>query len=60
MIAAGEPDLFERILNTVLETAFAASGANQTRAAEQLGISRNTLRTQLARLGIIAGRRTDR
>jgi len=39
-----------------VKTAYALSDGNQVRAAERLGLSRNELRTQLARLGVIAGR----
>jgi hypothetical protein len=40
--------------------AFEMSERNQVRAAERLGLSRNAMRTQLAHLGIIAGRASRR
>ncbi len=51
-----EPDLYARVLRLLVTTGFAMSDANQVRAAERLGISRNTLRTHLAHLGVIAAR----
>src|SRR5262249_51339474 len=56
-MGGGEPDLSERVTGTLVRTAFTASNANQVRAAERLGISRNAFRTHLARLGVIAARR---
>ena len=55
-LASGEPDLFARASGTLVATAFDLSNANQIRAAKSLGLSRNAMRTQLARLGLIAGR----
>jgi DNA-binding NtrC family response regulator len=52
----GEPGLLDRALTTLVSTAFQRNGANQTHAAEQLGISLHTMRTHLARLGIIRRR----
>jgi transcriptional regulator with GAF, ATPase, and Fis domain len=56
LIAAGEPDLFQRVTGLLVTAAFEVSERNQVRAAERLGLSRNAMRTQLARLGIISGR----
>jgi DNA-binding NtrC family response regulator len=55
-LGRGEPDLFARVLRTLVMTGFELSEENQVRAAERLGISRNAMRTHLANLGIIAGR----
>jgi len=52
----GEAALFDRATRLLVMTAFEMSDANQVRAAERLGISRNAMRTHLANLGIIAGR----
>jgi DNA-binding NtrC family response regulator len=52
----GEPDLLERAIGAIVSAAFVRSNANQVHAALHLGISRNALRTRLARLGLIAGR----
>lgn len=56
-LRAGEAGVFERVERLVVRTAFELAGANQVRAARMLGVSRNTLRTHLARLGLIPGRR---
>ncbi|ATE59465.1 sigma-54 interaction domain-containing protein [Thauera sinica] len=47
------PDVYERIENLVFSTAFEYCRENQVRTARQLGISRNILRTQLKRFGLI-------
>ena len=52
-----EPDLLQRATNVLVQAGFDASGDNQVRAAELLGVSRNTLRTHLGHLGIISQRR---
>src|SRR5205814_5502279 len=56
LIAAGEPELFQRVTELLVRTAFELSDSNQVRAAERLGLTRNAMRTQLAHLGVIAGR----
>lgn len=56
-VAAGEHALFERIVNQAIRTAFELAGGNQVRAADTLGLSRNTYRTHLAGLGAIVPRR---
>ncbi|HEY4467438.1 MAG TPA: sigma-54-dependent Fis family transcriptional regulator [Klebsiella sp.] len=52
----GEP-LWERVTGALIRSAMAYSDDNQSQAATLLGISRHTLRTQLANLGIIKSRR---
>jgi transcriptional regulator with PAS, ATPase and Fis domain len=52
----GEPELLARVMRVLVMTGFNLSEANQVRAAERLGISRNAMRTHLANLGVIAGR----
>ena len=62
MIEAGEAQLFERIEETLVRTAFAWCHQNQVQTAKVLGISRNILRTQLKRFGMIgteAGAQAD-
>ena len=54
LLEEGHADLFDRIESTLVHTAFAASGQNQVRAAKVLGITRNMLRTQLKRHGLLA------
>jgi transcriptional regulator with PAS, ATPase and Fis domain len=55
-LASAEPNVFDRVTQLVIRTAFDAAGGNQVRAAEQLGISRNVLRTHLAKLGLVPPR----
>ena len=52
----GEPELYQRTLEALVSEAFHRSGQNQSQTAAMLGISRNTLRTQLAHLGLIKPR----
>jgi transcriptional regulator with GAF, ATPase, and Fis domain len=56
LLVTGERDLFQRVTGLLVTAAFEMSERNQVRAAERLGLSRNAMRTQLARLGIISGR----
>lgn len=52
---AGGADLYERIERTLVESAYAFCQGNQVHTADLLGISRNVLRTQLKRFGLLAG-----
>ena len=56
-LARGEENLFERVNAGIVQAALSAVDGNQVRAAAALGISRNSLRTQLANLGNIQPRR---
>jgi aliphatic sulfonates family ABC transporter substrate-binding protein len=56
-LARGEENLFERVSAGIVQAALSAVDGNQVRAAAALGISRNSLRTQLANLGNIQPRR---
>ncbi|WP_269533267.1 sigma-54-dependent Fis family transcriptional regulator [Chitinimonas sp. BJYL2] len=47
------PDLFQQLEQLLIEEAFAYSGQNQVRAAALLGITRNVMRTQLKRYGLL-------
>lgn len=49
--------LYQRVLDALVRNAFERSGGNQLQAASLLGVSRNTLRTHLAHLGLIKPRR---
>jgi len=51
------PRALMRLTDMMVQTAFEASGRNQVRTANFLGITRNSLRTHLTRLGIIEARR---
>jgi len=53
MIESGHASLFEHIEETVIRTAFSWCHQNQVQTAKALGISRNILRTQLKRFGLI-------
>lgn len=57
-LARKEENLFERVTSGVVQAAFLAADGNQIKAAAALGISRNSLRTQLANLGSIKPRRS--
>jgi len=46
--------LFDQVESALVHTAFAHAGSNQVRAAKLLGITRNMLRTQLKRHGLLA------
>jgi aliphatic sulfonates family ABC transporter substrate-binding protein len=49
--------LYQRVLDALVRNAFERCGGNQLQAAALLGVSRNTLRTHLAHLGLIKPRR---
>jgi sigma-54-specific transcriptional regulator len=51
----GGEGLYERIERTLIESAYTFCQSNQVHTADLLGISRNVLRTQLKRFGLIAG-----
>jgi len=53
MITAGSPGLFDSVEESLVRTVFAWCGQNQVHSAKVLGISRNILRTQLKRFGLI-------
>ncbi|PLR39656.1 AAA family ATPase [Chimaeribacter californicus] len=55
-LAGGTTHLFPRMVNALVRHALDASDGNQMQAAALLGISRHTLRTHLANMGMIKGR----
>jgi sigma-54 dependent transcriptional regulator len=52
-LATGEADLFAAIEREVVETAYNCCHGNQVHTARALGISRNILRAQLKRFGLL-------
>lgn len=53
LLAQGEADLFNKVESALVHAAFAFAGQNQVRSAKVLGITRNMLRTQLKRHGLL-------
>ena len=53
LLDAGMPDLYEQIENLIFTTAFEYSCKNQAQTAKEMGITRNVLRTNLKRFGLI-------
>jgi len=58
LLAQGQEQLFDQVESALVHAAFAHAGQNQVRAAKVLGITRNMLRTQLQRHGLL-GRRDE-
>lgn len=54
------PRLFQKITDALIQHAFSMNNNNQQQTAATLGISRNTLRTHLANLGLIKSRKKER
>lgn len=53
LLVQGEADLFNKVESALVHAAFAFAGQNQVRSAKVLGITRNMLRTQLKRHGLL-------
>lgn len=53
------PKLFQKITDMLIKHAFSMNNNNQQQTAAMLGISRNTLRTHLANLGLIKSRKKE-
>jgi len=53
LLAEGHAGLFEKVESALIHAAFAHAGQNQVRTAKVLGITRNMLRTQLKRHGLL-------
>ena len=53
LIQAGTPELYAKIEQTLVNTAFAWCDQNQVQTARVLGVTRNIVRTQLKRFGLI-------
>lgn len=56
LLVQGQPDLFDVVEGTLIRTAFEHASQNQVRTAKALGITRNVLRTQLKRHGLLLDR----
>jgi sigma-54 dependent transcriptional regulator len=56
LLAVGQPDLYETVERVLITTAFDHCSENQVRTARELSISRNVLRAQLKRFGLLADR----
>ena len=59
LFATSEPALYERIESMLIHAAYAHCQRNQVHTAALLGISRNVLRTQLKRFGLLADAKPD-
>jgi sigma-54-specific transcriptional regulator len=55
LIQEGEEDLYEKVERTLVQSAYDRCDHNQVHTARVLGISRNVVRTQLKRFGLISG-----
>jgi sigma-54 dependent transcriptional regulator len=53
----GAPAVYDDVTSRLVHSALERCGGNQVQTARLLGISRNVLRSHLARMGVIAGRR---
>jgi transcriptional regulator with GAF, ATPase, and Fis domain len=53
LIAAGEPELLDRLIDLAVREAYAHSNENQVRTAQALGVTRNVIRTYLKNAGLI-------
>ncbi len=51
---AGGPRLYERVERALVHSAYALCSRNQVHTADLLGLSRNVLRTQLKRFGLLS------
>ncbi len=53
LLDVGEQAIYERVERLLLSTAFGHCGGNQVHTARRLGISRNVVRAQLKRFGLL-------
>jgi sigma-54-specific transcriptional regulator len=53
LLAQGQADLFDSVESALIHAAFDFASQNQVRTAKALGITRNMLRTQLKRHGLL-------
>jgi len=59
LLNLNEADLFDKVESALVHTAYAYASRNQVRAARALGITRNMLRTQLKRHGLLGAAEDD-
>jgi hypothetical protein len=59
LLREGGTDLFDAVENALVHAAFEHAHHNQVRTAKVLGVTRNMVRTQLKRHGLLAGGATD-
>ena len=59
LLAEGHDALFDQVESALVHAAYAHASQNQVRAAKVLGITRNMLRTQLQRHGLLGKREDD-
>jgi sigma-54-specific transcriptional regulator len=59
MFDENRDNLFEQVEETLVRQAFEHCDNNQVRTARLLGISRNILRAQLKRFGLLASGKSD-
>ena len=59
LFAAKEPNAYDVVEKLLIETAFDYCDGNQVKTGRLLGISRNTVRTQLRRYRLLAGDEAD-
>jgi sigma-54-specific transcriptional regulator len=59
LLKEGHDKLFDRVESALVHAAFEHAGRNQVRTAKELGITRNMLRTQLQRHGLLSRREDD-
>ena len=55
LLADGTEDIYEAVERIVISATFHYCGSNQVQSAKRLGISRNILRAQLKRFGLLSG-----
>lgn len=55
LLGEGRRDLFDVVESSLIHEAYRLCGHNQVRTARALGITRNMLRTQLKRHGLLKG-----
>jgi sigma-54-specific transcriptional regulator len=55
LLESGYPGVYEQVERVLVNTAFEHCGGNQVHTARRLGVSRNVVRAQLKRFGLLGG-----